>query len=138
MTQTPQTYQHIYGPVYSWRLGMSLGIDPISIDKKICNFDCVYCQLGRTKEFTEERKIFIPTNDILREVQILPYIPIDHLTLSGRGEPTLAKNLGAMILGLRETSDEKIAVITNSSLLHRDDVQADLLLADYVIAKLDV
>ena len=131
-------FQHIYGPVYSWRLGMSLGIDPLSTDKKVCNFDCVYCQLGKTKEFTNERKIFVATNDILDEIQVLPYIPLDYLTISGRGEPTLAKNLGEVIMGLREIRDEKIAVITNSSLLDREDVRADLLLADYVIAKLDV
>ena len=132
-------FQHIYGPLYSWRLGMSLGIDPLSSgNQKICNFDCIYCQLGRTKDFTFERKIFVPTDDILREIKAMPDIPIDYLTFSGQGEPTLAKNLGEMIMALHEIRDEKIAVITNSSLLDREDVRCDLASADYVLAKLDV
>ena len=130
-------FKYIYGPVPSWRLGSSLGIDPISQREKICTFDCVYCQLGKTENFTGERKIFIPVTKIIEELDLLPQVQIDYITFSGRGEPTLAGNLGRMIKAIKKIRKEKIAVLTNSSLLNRKDVQEDLLQADFVVAKLD-
>lgn len=132
-----QTFQHIYGPLYSWRLGVSLGIDPISTKEKICNFDCVYCQLGKTHHFENERREFVSLRTLMQEIHALPDRRVDHFTFSGRGEPTLAKNLGNMIQELKKEKKGKIAVITNSALLDRADVQEDLSRADYVIAKLD-
>ena len=131
------SFKHIYGPVYSWRLGISLGIDPVSIKTKICNFDCVYCQLGRTARWEGERKIFVSAKEIMNEIAALPHLPIDYFTFSGRGEPTLAQNLGEMILALKKEQRAKIAVITNSSLMNREEVHRDLLGCDFVIAKLD-
>ncbi len=130
-------FKYIYGPVYSWRLGMSLGIDPVTAKGKICNFDCVYCQLGRTAEFHSAREVFVPTREIMREIESLPAIPIDHYTFSGRGEPTLAKNLGQMIRALRAAQRGKIAVITNAALIDQRGVREDLASADFVLAKLD-
>jgi len=130
-------FKYIYGPVYSWRMGVSLGIDPLSDRHKICNLDCVYCQLGRTHYFADERKEFVPTQEIVKEIKLLPPMALDYLTFSGRGEPTLAKNLGEMISALREIRPEKIAVITNATLLPQRGVQDDLALCDYVLAKLD-
>lgn len=130
-------FKYIYGPVPSWRLGSSLGIDPISQTEKVCTFDCVYCQLGRTENFTGERKIFIPVTEVIEELDRLPQVQIDYITFSGRGEPTLAGNLGRMIKAIKKIRKEKIAVLTNSSLLNRKDVQEDLLQADFVVAKLD-
>lgn len=130
-------YKYIYGPVSSWRLGRSLGVDPLSARNKICTFDCVYCQLGKTKNFSDKRKVFIPVKNIMREINSLPAVAIDYITFSGAGEPTLAANLGEMIRSVKAVRKEKVAVITNSSLLNRKDVQQDLLAADYVIAKLD-
>lgn len=132
-----QVLKYIYGPVYSWRLGRSLGIDPIDGKDKICNMDCVYCQLGKTVHFTNERKIYVPTEEIVREVRSLPPTGIDYLTFSGQGEPTLAKNLGDMMRALRGIRKEKIAVLTNSVLLYESQVQTDLSFADFVVAKLD-
>lgn len=129
--------KYIYGPVYSWRIGHSLGIDPLSDGAKICNYDCIYCQLGRSSELETQRKVFVPTATILDEIRHVTAQPIDYLTFSGRGEPTLALNLGEMIRGLRDFRSEKIAVITNASLIDKPDVQADLFNADLVIAKLD-
>jgi wyosine [tRNA(Phe)-imidazoG37] synthetase (radical SAM superfamily) len=132
------SHKYIYGPVSSWRTGVSLGLDPLASTSKACNFDCVYCQLGKTSELTTHRKVFVPTNDLLEEVKSLSWQgPLDYLTFSGLGEPTLAQNLGAMIRGLRGIRREPIAVITNSSLMHLSDVRQDLCLADFVIAKLD-
>ncbi len=132
-------FKYIYGPVYSWRLGMSLGIDPLtpSGKRKICNFDCPYCQLGRTAKFYTQREDFVPVETILTEVKAMPPMRIDCYTFSGRGEPTLAKNLGAMIRAVRDAAGGKIAVITNAGLIDRPDVQEDLFLADWVLAKLD-
>ena len=129
--------KYIYGPVYSWRMGMSLGIDPVTAKKKICNFDCIYCQLGRTTEFYNERANFVPVEDIMREIDSLPPIDIDYYTFSGRGEPTLAKNLGSMIRSVRKSTKGKVAVITNAALIDKESVQDDLMCADLVLAKLD-
>ncbi len=136
MTETPK-YRYIYGPVTSWRIGRSLGIDPLSSAQKACTFDCVYCQAGRTEVFPLDRAIYVPTGSLLAEIQSLPEVKLDFITFAGNGEPTLASNLGEMILGIRALRKEKIAVITNASLIDRADVQADLRLADRVEAKLD-
>ncbi len=134
-----KSYRYTYGPVSSWRLGSSLGVDPISGMQKVCNFDCVYCQLGRTKEFADERRNFVPFKDVAEEVrEIASVTPIDYITFSGAGEPTLAKNLGEMIKAVKKIRREKIAVITNSSLIDHRDVREDLSFADFVLAKLDV
>lgn len=130
-------WKYIYGPVYSWRLGMSLGIDPISARRKICNFDCIYCQLGRTARVYTKRRNFVSVEDILAEIGSLPPLHIDYYTFSGRGEPALAKNLGAMIKAVRKATKGKIAVITNAALMDDREVQEDLMSADFVLAKLD-
>ncbi len=130
-------YKYIYGPVFSWRLGKSLGIDPLSQKEKICTYDCIYCQVGKTLEFKSKRAVFIPTYEIIEEIKKIPLVEIDYITFSGRGEPTLALNLGEMIRAVKEVRKEKIAVITNSSLLNEKKVRGDLALADLVMVKLD-
>lgn len=130
-------FRYVYGPVYSWRLGASLGVDPLSVEKKICNMDCSYCQLGRTVNFEKERKEYVPTDELLLEIKRIPSFFIDYITFSGRGEPTLARNLGNMIRAVKTVRKEKVAVITNASLMDRTDVQEDLMAADFVLAKLD-
>ncbi len=130
-------FQYIYGPVYSWRLGMSLGIDPISTPRKICNFDCVYCQLGRTALPANTRREFVRVEDLIEEIRQVPFAGIDHYTFSGRGEPTLARNLGAMIRAVKTETGGAVAVITDSVLMSRPEVREDLREADVVLAKLD-
>jgi len=130
-------FKYIYGPVSSWRLGSSLGIDPISKANKICTFNCIYCQIGVTEHFTDKREEFIPVSQIIQEMSLLPAVTLDYITFSGSGEPTLAKNLGEMIRAVREMMEGKVAVITNSSLMNREDVQDDLATTDLVVAKLD-
>ncbi len=130
-------FQYIYGPVYSWRLGRSLGVDPLSNKSKICNMDCIYCQLGRTAQITNERKEYIPTQDMVNEIKGIPLHFVDYITFSGRGEPTLAKNLGDMIRAVKAVRHEKVAVITNGLLLGVNDVRDDLMEADFVLVKLD-
>lgn len=130
--------EYLYGPVSSYRLGRSLGIDILSQTDKICTFDCVYCQLGPTTRYANERRVYVQTEDILGElVELLPKIEIDHLTFSGRGEPTLAENLGEAIAKIKEVQKKPVAVLTNSSLMNKEEVVKDLSVADFVIAKLD-
>ncbi len=130
--------KYIYGPVPSWRVGSSLGIDPLSQKEKICSYDCLYCQLGKTKIFSSTRQLYISEEEIAKELEILPAsISIDYITVSGRGEPTLASNLGYIIKTIKKIRKEPIAVITNSSIINRQDVLEELSLADFVIAKLD-
>lgn len=130
-------FKYIYGPVQSWRLGSSLGIDLLSQKLKICNFDCNYCQLGKTRIYKNVRKVYVPTEDVLEEIKRLPDIKIDYVTFSGSGEPTLAKNLGEVIRAVKIILKKPVAVLTNSALMDRKDVRKELSFADLVCAKLD-
>ncbi|MFH1898771.1 MAG: radical SAM protein [Candidatus Desantisbacteria bacterium] len=129
--------QYIYGPVSSWRLGASLGIDLLSQAEKICTFDCTYCQIGRTPAVSTNRKVYVPVQEIIRELKELPELKIDYITLAGRGEPCLAGNLGEMIVAVKAIMAKPVAVLTNATLLSRDDVAQELALSDVVVAKLD-
>jgi wyosine [tRNA(Phe)-imidazoG37] synthetase (radical SAM superfamily) len=127
----------IYGPVPSWRLGRSLGIDLLPADGKTCSFDCVYCQLGRTVHPLAERSEFVPVEALAQELKALRGTRADCVTFSGMGEPTLAANLGEAIRLARRALGLPVAVLTNSSLMTRADVREDLACADVVVAKLD-
>lgn len=126
----------VYGPVDSWRLGRSLGIDLLCVDS-ICSFDCVYCQLGKIDVLTSERSIFVTTEKILDDLQRSDWQTADVVTFSGSGEPTLALNLGQAITSVKKLTGKPVAVLTNSSLLWRGDVRDDLAAADKVFCKLD-
>jgi wyosine [tRNA(Phe)-imidazoG37] synthetase (radical SAM superfamily) len=131
-------YKYIYGPVPSWRLGSSLGIDLLSGKEKICNFDCIYCQLGKTRSYTTKRALWVSSKDVIAEVKDISCLNnVDYITFSGRGEPTLANNLAEVIKDIRKIRKEPIAVLTNSSLLYIKKVRGALLLTDFVSAKLD-
>jgi len=129
-----------FGPVPSRRLGRSLGIN--NIPPKICTYSCVYCQLGRTIRMRVERRVFYEPQKVLRDVQDKAdrareaSEPIDYLTFVPDGEPTLDINLGRAI-GFLKPLGIPIAVITNSSLLWRQDVREDLMGADWVSVKVD-
>lgn len=127
----------IYGPVPSWRLGRSLGIDLLSTDGKTCSFDCIYCQLGRTVHPLTERKEFVSLVRLREELEAVKNITADYVTFSGVGEPTLASNLGDAIELVKSMLELPVAVLTNSSLMVRQDVRDDLCLADVVVAKVD-
>jgi wyosine [tRNA(Phe)-imidazoG37] synthetase (radical SAM superfamily) len=127
----------IYGPVPSWRMGRSLGIDLLSTRGKTCSFDCIYCQLGKTKNPLAERKEFVSIEELNKALESVRGIEADYVTFSGMGEPTLASNLGEAIELTRATINLPIAVLTNSSLMPRDDVCYELAQADMVVAKID-
>jgi wyosine [tRNA(Phe)-imidazoG37] synthetase (radical SAM superfamily) len=118
-------------------VGSSLGVDVLSQKDKICSYDCVYCQLGRTGNLIASRKIYVPDEKIIQELESLPRMSIDYITFSGRGEPTLAENLGSLIMAVRKVRRESVAVITNASLIDRQEARNELSHADFVIAKLD-
>jgi len=131
-------FKYVYGPVSSWRFGASLGVDVISTDKKICNLDCIYCQLGQNRIASVRRRIFVHSKDIINEIKSLPKnIVFDYITFSGMGEPTLAKNLGDIINKIKKIRNEKIVVLTNALLLGKKSVIRDLLRADFVCVKID-
>jgi len=131
-------YKYIYGPVSSWRLGSSLGIDLLSQNEKICNFNCIYCQLGKTQRYITERKVYVSVEKIINEIKSLPPdLEIDYYTFSGRGEPTLAKNFGEVVEALRRIKRSPIAVLTNSSLIDKEQVRDELAKVDFVALKLD-
>jgi wyosine [tRNA(Phe)-imidazoG37] synthetase (radical SAM superfamily) len=127
----------IYGPVPSWRLGRSLGIDLISTDQKTCTFDCIYCQLGKTVYHTSERRMFVDDMTLENALDTLGPVEADYVTFSGVGEPTLAANLDRAIGMARNALHLPVAVLTNSSLINRQDVRSALAIADVVVAKVD-
>jgi len=136
-------FKYVYGPVSSWRLGCSLGLDLIS-EKKACNFNCIYCQIEDTRRYTGKRRIFVPTADIVNEVKKFKrayaalFKQIDYITFSGMGEPTLASNLGSVIKSLKAAKIGKpVAVLTNSYWVDSKKISKELALADFVIVKLD-
>lgn len=127
----------IYGPVPSWRLGRSLGVDPVSTRGKTCSFDCIYCQLGRTIYPQTERAEFVTIAQLAKEMEAAKNTVADYVTFSGVAEPTLARNLGQAIQLARSTFHLPVAILTNSSLMPREDTRRDLALADVVVAKVD-
>ena len=127
----------IYGPVPSWRLGRSLGIDLLSTEGKTCSFDCIYCQLGRTVHPLTERREFVSLTGLREELEAVRDVAVDCVTFSGVGEPALASNLGDAIALVKSTLPLPVAVLTNSSLMVRQDVRDTLRSADVVVAKVD-
>jgi wyosine [tRNA(Phe)-imidazoG37] synthetase (radical SAM superfamily) len=129
-----------FGPVPSRRLGRSLGIN--NIPPKVCTYSCVYCQVGKTLKMQVERCPFFEPQDIFESVEnkakkaAKKGESIDYLTFVSDGEPTLDANLGYEI-DLLKSLGIKIGVITNASLIFREDVRNDLMKADWVSLKLD-
>lgn len=133
----------VYGPILSRRLGRSLGIDVIKNtgSKKNCNYDCIYCQLGHVelklgspedvKEAVTPKEVSESFEKFYKDVEGLDYI-----TFSGTCEPSLNLSLGEMIQSIREISGVPVCVITNSSLMGREDVRKNLSQADLVVATL--
>jgi wyosine [tRNA(Phe)-imidazoG37] synthetase (radical SAM superfamily) len=129
------TMAYVFGPVPSRRLGLSLGVDLIPL--KTCSYDCLYCQVGRTTCITAEPKEFVPLQDVLKELkESLQRIRPDFVTFSGSGEPTLHSGIGEAIAFVKKESNLKVAVLTNGSLLWREEVRERLLEADVIMPTL--
>lgn len=132
------SYKHIFGPVISRRLGISLGVDLVL--HKICSMDCIYCECGKTTDLTIEKKEIVKFEAVKKELN--QYFDEngdpDYITFSGSGEPTLNSCIGQVISYIKEIKpDIKVAVLTNTTLFGDKDVQTALLQADLVIPSLD-
>jgi len=129
-----------FGPVPSRRLGKSLGIN--NIPAKTCSYSCVYCQLGRTVNMTTKRQTFYKPEDIFEETKRKVNEAssrderIDYITFVPDGEPTLDINIDKATYNLKQI-EIPIAVITNASLIWRDDVKEDLAEMNLVSLKVD-
>jgi len=131
----------LYGPLYSRRLGMSLGVD--TIPHKTCTFNCIYCHDGETTCLTVDRKDYLPPSRVLEELKLLAgqrehrNRRMDYITFAGSGEPTLNLSLGRYIRFVKSVSPVQVAVITNSSLLWKESVREELMAADLIVPSLD-
>lgn len=130
-------YKHLFGPVPSRRLGVSLGVDVVT--HKTCNLDCIYCECGSTNRLTNERKQYVSAVEIIDEIK--DYLKkgtyLDYITFSGWGEPTLNSAIGTMIEEIKKVTDTKVCVITNGVSLSNPQVRKDLMKADMVMPNLD-
>ncbi|BAI80304.1 conserved hypothetical protein [Deferribacter desulfuricans SSM1] len=130
--------KYIFGPVPSRRLGASLGVN--LVPKKICSLDCVYCEVGKTTDFEIERKRFFAPDDLLSEFKIIYERKkdiIDVVTFTGAGEPTLNIDLTYLASEVKKNIDKPLAVLTNGTLLFREDVRNELLIFDIVVPSFD-
>jgi len=134
-----QKMKYVFGPVPSRRLGQSLGIDTIPL--KTCNWNCVYCQLGRTQPLTNLRREYFPVEDILAEIRDALEVhgpgEIDWITFVGSGEPLLHTGTGQLIRHVKRITQLPVAVITNGSLFYLPEVRQELSAADAVLPSLD-
>ena len=119
-------------------MGRSLGVD--LVPHKICSYDCIYCQIGRTTEKTFERKEYVPVREVLEELGTFlrgEGTAVDVITLGGSGEPTLHSKIRSVIEGIKEMTTLPVAVLTNGSLLSDEEVRQDLLQADRILPSMD-
>ncbi|MDR2729222.1 MAG: radical SAM protein [Chitinispirillales bacterium] len=131
-------FRHLFGPVRSRRLGISLGVNMIPF--KTCSLDCVYCECGATTVLTTERKEYIPAGSIIAELDryLVAKPQLDYVTFGGSGEPTLHSGLGGIINHLkRNYPQKKIAILTNSTPLSDPKLIADILPCDLIVPSLD-
>ena len=131
-------YRHLFGPVPSRRLGVSLGVD--LVPQKTCTYNCVYCECGRTTSFTCERREYVPTDRVIAELDdCLGKRPdLDYVTFAGSGEPTLHAGIGEIIAFIKDRySSYRVAVLTGSALLADPEVRSALMRADLVVPSLD-
>jgi wyosine [tRNA(Phe)-imidazoG37] synthetase (radical SAM superfamily) len=128
----------IFGPVPSRRLGFSLGVDIIPY--KTCSFDCIYCELGKTDCKTIDPVQVIQPETVLKELEgalSTSTLTLDYITVSGSGEPTLHPQLGLIIREIRKMARVPVALLTNGSLLFKEEVLERVLAADVVVPSLD-
>ncbi|MFW6122679.1 MAG: radical SAM protein [Thermodesulfobacteriota bacterium] len=128
---------HLFGPVPSRRLGLSLGVD--LVPPKTCTFDCLYCEVGRTTHLTRRRQPY-RVKEIIRELAdylAAPASDLNYVTMAGSGEPTLNLGLGEIISAAKRLSHTPVAVLTNGSLFYLPEVRAAVADADVILPSLD-
>ncbi len=148
MKERPLQRQIIYGPIASRRLGRSLGVNILPVARKVCSFDCLYCQYGWTgcdPEALEREARALPTvAEVAAAVrEALPAAgELDSLTLAGNGEPSLHPRFAELVAAVRAVRDElrpglPLAILSNSSTILDPACRAGFLLLDRRIMKLD-
>ena len=136
----------IFGPVFSRRLGISLGINLLPINAKLCNFNCIYCECGWTTQNKPQTATIPSRKEVKNELE--KYLTkkdnshIDVVTFAGNGEPTIHPDFAGIIDDTIElincyTTDTKIAVLSNATLIHKDEIFNALYKVDYNILKID-
>lgn len=130
----------VYGPVRSRRLGLVLGVN--NVKPGICSYNCIYCSSGKTSccsictnNCLSPFELFVSVKSKLEEIKKMDK-KIDYILFAGSGDPAMDSNLSKEIQLLREF-DHKIAVFTNSALLWNENIQENLMFADYVSLKID-
>ena len=137
----------IFGPVRSRRLGLSLGVNLLPVDSKLCSFDCIYCECGWNADHPGARR-FNPREEVRAQLEavlrrmVAEGTPPDVITFAGNGEPTLHPHFEAVIddtLALRDAlcPAARVSVLSNATQLHRPDVRRALGRVDNNILKLD-
>ena len=138
----------IFGPVNSRRLGVSLGVNLLPTDSKLCSFDCIYCECGWNPKKREKKAELPPRETVanklrnkLKSMQENGQLP-DVITFAGNGEPTLHPQFAEIIDDTLALRDEfapncRIAVLSNSTMIHRESVFQALLKIEDNILKLD-
>jgi len=134
---TESVSKYLYGPVPSRRLGRSLGVDIVPY--KVCSYDCIYCQLGRTTKLTSTPQSLVSKNDVIREIELWLEQggTADYIAFAGSGEPTLNTDLGEMIRATKKLTDIPLAVITNGSLLGESAIREAVSPIDVLLPSLD-
>jgi len=131
-------YNHLFGPVPSRRLGISLGVDLVPL--KTCTLNCIYCECGRTTNLTVERKEYVPLTSVKEE--LTDYFTNnprpDYITFSGSGEPTLNSSIGDGLHFIRNhIHDIPVAILTNGTLFSIKQVREEIKDATLVMPSLD-
>lgn len=138
----------IFGPVKSRRLGVSLGINLLPTNVKVCSFDCIYCECGRNPKKYEEKAVLPTRTEVklkleekLEEMKAENLLP-DVITFAGNGEPTLHKEFAGIIDDTIELKNQlspnaRIAVLSNATMIHKKEVFQALLKIEDNIQKLD-
>jgi wyosine [tRNA(Phe)-imidazoG37] synthetase (radical SAM superfamily) len=136
----------VYGPIFSRRLGRSLGINLLPTKIKTCSFDCVYCQYNKTTDWTllPDRECLTTPDEVLSTVEKALQKPrsMDFLTFSGNGEPTIHPDFLEIVKGVRELLDQyrpdaNLALLSNSTMVTSPEVQEAIRLIDAPMMKLD-
>ena len=129
---------HVFGPVASRRLGVSLGVDLVR--PKTCPLDCVYCEAGKTTNLTAERREYVPVDEVLEELDVVlsEHPKLDFVTFSGTGEPTLNSRIGDVVRFLKDKYPEyKVCLLTNAMLFGDEGLIRDIAEVDLVVPSLD-
>ena len=137
----------IFGPIRSRRLGLSLGVNLLPIESKVCSFDCIYCECGWNddhpgkRRFNAREDVYAMLDETLAKM-VAEGTPPDVITFAGNGEPTMHPDFEAIIedtIALRDKHcpAAKVSVLSNATQIHREDVRRALKRVDNNILKLD-